>query len=77
MRCNTIKTVNKVKILAAVDKHGKINVIRGDIMETFLANLKNAVHNRETVIIGGGIFTWQELKLIVREIEKLQSNPKE
>lgn len=41
------------------------------MMETFLANLKYAVKNRQAVEIGGGIFTWEELELIVKQIERL------
>lgn len=46
-------------------------------METFLANLKYAVRNRESVTIGGGVFNWRELELIITEIEVLLSNSKE
>ena len=42
-------------------------------MNTFIANLKHAVRNRETVNIGGGEFEPAELAAVVSEIEHLQA----
>lgn len=42
-------------------------------MNTFIANLKHAVRNRETVNIGGGEFQPAELAAVVSEIEHLQA----
>ena len=41
------------------------------VMQTFMANLKHAIANRETVSIGGGDFTPDELKAVIAEIEQL------
>lgn len=38
-------------------------------MKTFLANLKHAVRNKETVTIGGGEFTPKELEPVVNALE--------
>lgn len=46
-------------------------------MDTFIANLKHAIRNRETVIIGGGEFTPEELKEILNSIEELRRSSKE
>ena len=37
-------------------------------MQTFISNLMHAINNRESVTIGGGVFTPNELKTIVSEI---------
>lgn len=42
-------------------------------MEAFLANLKHAIRNRETVTIGGGAFSPDELKEVVAALESLQA----
>lgn len=46
-------------------------------MDTFIANLKHAIRNRETVIIGGGEFTPEELKEILNSIEALREFTKD
>ena len=45
--------------------------MNNEILETFLANLKHAYRNLETVSIGGGEFSPNELKRIEQEIKKL------
>lgn len=42
-------------------------------MDTFIANLKHAIRNRETVTIGGGEFTPQELQEVVKKLEELRN----
>ena len=42
-------------------------------MKTLLANLKHAARNRESVHIGGGVFTPAEIAAAVREIEEAVS----
>lgn len=37
-------------------------------MQTFISNLMHAINNRESVTIGGGVFTPDELKTVVSEI---------
>lgn len=37
-------------------------------MQTFIANLMHAINNRESVTIGGGVFTPDELKTVVSEM---------
>ena len=44
-----------------------------NLLETFLANLKSAVWDRETVTIGCGEFSYEELEQIRKEIENLQN----
>lgn len=47
-----------------------LHYLKGIIMlDTFLANLKKAIRDNETVTIGGGIFTPDELREILRAIE--------
>ena len=41
-------------------------------MQTFMANLKHAIANRETVSIGGGDFTPDELKAVLAQIDALK-----
>ncbi len=41
-------------------------------MNTFIANMKHAVRNRETVVIGGGEFQAGELATVIDHIEQLQ-----
>ena len=43
-------------------------------MDAFIANLRHAIRNRETVIIGGGEFTHEELKEILGNIEELRQS---
>ena len=40
------------------------------MLETFLANLKKAIRNRETVSTGGGKFSHEELRKVLDEIEE-------
>ena len=42
-------------------------------MKAFIANLKHAVRNRETVMIGGGEFSPEELKEVAAALETLQA----
>lgn len=42
-------------------------------MDTFLANLKHAIRNKETVRIGGGDFSANELKDAVAALEAAQA----
>lgn len=37
-------------------------------MQTFISNLMHAINNRESVTIGGGVFTPDELKTVVSEM---------
>jgi hypothetical protein len=37
-------------------------------MQTFIANLLHAINNRESIHVGGGVFTPDELKTIVSEM---------
>lgn len=46
-------------------------------MDTFIANLKHAIRNREPVTIGGGEFTPEELQGILNDIEELHQSSKE
>lgn len=38
-------------------------------MQTFIANLKHAIRNRETVCLGGGVFHPEELKVVLAALE--------
>ena len=42
-------------------------------VQTFIANVKRAIWNQETAIIGGGEFTPSELKEIVKALESLKN----
>jgi len=42
-------------------------------MDTFIANLKHAIRNKETVRIGGGDFSANELKDAVAALEAAQA----
>ena len=42
------------------------------VMQTLMANLKHAIANRETVSIGGGDFTPDELKAVLAQIDALK-----
>lgn len=42
-------------------------------MDTFIANLKHAVRNKETVSIGGGEFSHTELKAVAAKLEAAQA----
>jgi hypothetical protein len=47
-----------------------LHYLKGIIMlDTFLANLKKAIRDNETVTIGGGVFTPDELREILKAIE--------
>ena len=46
-------------------------------METFLANVRYAIRNKQSAEIGGGIFTWKELEEIVIQIESLIERAKD
>jgi hypothetical protein len=35
------------------------------MLETIIANIKQAIRNRESVTIGGGVFTPQELQTLI------------
>jgi hypothetical protein len=43
------------------------------MLNTFLANIKEAIWNNQTVSIGGGTFTAEELKKILADITFLQN----
>lgn len=43
-------------------------------METFVANLKRAIRDHETVSIGGGQFSPAELKTVVAVLETAQAH---
>lgn len=43
-------------------------------METFIANIKRAIRNRETVAIGGGKFATSELKVVADALAKAQAH---
>jgi len=44
------------------------------MLETFLANLRTAVLNRESVSIGGGTFTPEELLLVLKAVTFLKDS---
>lgn len=46
-------------------------------MDTFIANLKRAIRNNETVTIGDGQFTPEELQEVLKKIEELRQSSKE
>ena len=41
-------------------------------MKTFIANMKHAIRNHESVTIGGGTFESNELAAVIDHIERLQ-----
>jgi hypothetical protein len=43
------------------------------MLSTFIANLKHAVQNQETVTIGGGEFTPAEIDQVLKELESLDN----
>ena len=44
------------------------------MLEVFLANLKGAWWDRETITVHKGEFTPEEIKQIIKEIEQLKAN---
>lgn len=47
------------------------------ILNTLLANMRHAVRDRQDATIGGGYFTYKELKQAVIEIDALRESLKE